>query len=130
MNKIKNGAAKDKDADDKEENHLDRILDSTACRKLFTWASPKNSDIEDLDAEIKEQQRHRWNFDFETETPLPGRYQWVRVDASNSSQKNGNADSSKVQNNVVEHRISRQRLNSRKWKFYFQFNNQCCITKL
>ncbi|XP_011145786.1 cyclin-dependent kinase inhibitor 1 isoform X2 [Harpegnathos saltator] len=28
----------------------------------------------------RENAKKRWNFDFENEVPLPGRYEWVRVD--------------------------------------------------
>lgn len=27
-----------------------------------------------------QQAKERWNFDFETETPLPGKYVWVKLD--------------------------------------------------
>ena len=27
-----------------------------------------------------DQMREKYNFDFETETPLPGRYEWIKVD--------------------------------------------------
>lgn len=77
--------------DEKEENHLARILDSPACRKLFTWAGPQNPSLRAADAEMREEQRLRWNFDFETETPLPGRYQWVPVDTRT---RNGEARTS------------------------------------
>ena len=29
---------------------------------------------------VWEQAKQRWNFDFEKEQPLPGRYEWVKLD--------------------------------------------------
>lgn len=82
MNEVRNGVILSKsDAEEKEENHLDGILDSNARRRVLTRAVPAdaNNDANALEAQMKAEQKLRWNFDFETETPLPGRYQWVRT---------------------------------------------------
>lgn len=124
MSRIKNGCTTTKDADDKLENQLDRILDSNACRKLFTWARPKDADTgaSEIEKEVKEEQRLRWNFDFETETPLPGRYQWVRVDNSNGHEKDSDAVRSRVRNIDAVRRAGRQKCNTRElYCFYFCF---------
>lgn len=51
----------------------------TVCRCLF--GKPDHESVrESLDKELKSQRsssKCTWNFDFETETPLTGRYQWV-----------------------------------------------------
>lgn len=33
-----------------------------------------------IEALINMQAKRRWNFDFENEVPLPGRYEWVKID--------------------------------------------------
>ncbi|KAM8877042.1 cyclin dependent kinase inhibitor 1Ca [Synchiropus picturatus] len=35
--------------------------------------------------EISEQDNQRWNFDFQTETPLPGRFQWVEIQGDSAA---------------------------------------------
>ncbi|KAL5021514.1 hypothetical protein ScPMuIL_000669 [Solemya velum] len=51
----------------------------TVCRCLF--GKPDHESVrESLDKELKSQRlssKSAWNFDFDTETPLAGRYQWV-----------------------------------------------------
>ncbi|CAD1479805.1 unnamed protein product, partial [Heterotrigona itama] len=49
--------------------------------------TPRSSAVEDNANYILEEARknrenakQRWNFDFENEEPLPGRYEWVRLD--------------------------------------------------
>lgn len=52
------------------------------CRRLFaddlSNALPSPSEfLGRLREDIEKKDKERWNFDFRTETPLPGRYQWV-----------------------------------------------------
>ncbi|GFX15592.1 uncharacterized protein TNCV_2130801 [Trichonephila clavipes] len=53
------------------------------CRKLFANDSTDRTDpsafLKRMDAELHMRNMKRWNFDFQTETPLPGRYKWVPV---------------------------------------------------
>ncbi|XP_035226464.1 uncharacterized protein LOC118198799 [Stegodyphus dumicola] len=54
----------------------------SVCRKLFACEDPtadRSRLLRRMEEEIRRQDSDRWNFDFTTETPLPGRYQWVRV---------------------------------------------------
>lgn len=65
------------------------------CRQLFASVSGKRESIYSSRAlqEVMLEQKRRWNFDFETETPLPGRYQWIRVQRPEPL-LNGNCDHS------------------------------------
>ncbi|KAF8770216.1 uncharacterized protein LOC129989154 [Argiope bruennichi] len=75
--------------EEKEENAVVRILQSPTCRRLFSWTVSDVAIPAEITAETREEQRLRWNFDFQTETPLPGRYQWVRTGEANGHRKNG-----------------------------------------
>lgn len=60
-----------------------------------------NNVLDRIAEEIRESQndaRRRWNFDFQNEVPLPGRYQWVRV--NNNHGENGIANSTRPINGV------------------------------
>ncbi|XP_034018617.1 cyclin-dependent kinase inhibitor 1Ca [Thalassophryne amazonica] len=53
------------------------------CRTLF---GPMDHDQLRLELKLKlketlKEDSHRWNFNFQTESPLPGRYQWEEVPA-------------------------------------------------
>ncbi|XP_037070277.1 cyclin-dependent kinase inhibitor 1B-like [Pollicipes pollicipes] len=53
-----------------------------SCRRRLFAATCPDSDSRLLRDELQaiyERQRLRWNFDFEREEPLPGRYQWEYV---------------------------------------------------
>lgn len=56
------------------------------CRKLFANDSTERTDpsalLKRMEDELRLRDKNRWNFDFQTETPLPGRYQWVPVKES------------------------------------------------
>ncbi|XP_046394369.1 cyclin-dependent kinase inhibitor 1B-like [Ischnura elegans] len=61
---------------------MDRTKPS-CCRRLFDGegTSPPG-EMPKMDAFVAEERqraRERWNFDFEKEEPLEGRYEWVRV---------------------------------------------------
>ncbi|GIX67028.1 uncharacterized protein CDAR_41211 [Caerostris darwini] len=88
MNRKRKAVSQNND-DEKEENAVVRILQSRTCRRLFPWPVSDVSIPAEITAEAREEQRLRWNFDFQTETPLPGRYQWVRSDEANGHRKNG-----------------------------------------
>lgn len=53
------------------------------CRRLFADDAPvarsSSAVLRDLQAGIEKEAKERWNFDFRTGTPLPGRYQWEPV---------------------------------------------------
>lgn len=54
------------------------------CRKLFADDAPaprpsRADFLGTLQTQMRKEASDRWNFDFQTETPLPGRYQWVPV---------------------------------------------------
>ena len=113
MSKVKNGIpASKKDAEEREENHLDRVLDSSVCRKILPWAMAQRSDanLRAHDLRLSEQQKRRWNFDFMTETPLPGRYEWIRTDCSNGHDTKETSRST-IKNGEVKNRSSREYYN-------------------
>ncbi|XP_043478238.1 cyclin-dependent kinase inhibitor 2-like isoform X3 [Leptopilina heterotoma] len=39
-----------------------------------------------------EQAKEKWNFDFEKEKPLPGNYQWIKVNKKETSKQEENED--------------------------------------
>lgn len=53
------------------------------CRRLFAPADDAGVSeqraqfLTAVQEDLEKRNRDRWNFDFRTETPLPGRYQWV-----------------------------------------------------
>uniref|UniRef100_A0A8C8S3M1 Cyclin dependent kinase inhibitor 1A n=1 Tax=Pelusios castaneus TaxID=367368 RepID=A0A8C8S3M1_9SAUR len=51
------------------------------CRNLFGRVDHEQlqNDFRDLMRRHLEEAQHRWNFDFETETPLEGKFQWEKV---------------------------------------------------
>ncbi|KAF7656439.1 hypothetical protein LDENG_00041260 [Lucifuga dentata] len=57
------------------------------CRTLFGPVDHEqlSRDLKQKLEEIEEQDGRRWNFNFQTETPLPGRYQWEQIPASCSA---------------------------------------------
>lgn len=97
---------------EEEVKDLDNILQSSTCRRLFTWGLSKDalSCSDEANEKQKEEERLRWNFDFETETPLPGRFQWYRGDLSNGHRENGERNN--VVNEVMEHRSTRPKPNT------------------
>ncbi|XP_062451272.1 cyclin-dependent kinase inhibitor 1 [Rhea pennata] len=54
---------------------------SKVCRNLFGPVDHDQlqNDFQDLLRRQLEEAQHRWNFDFETDTPLEGRFKWERV---------------------------------------------------
>ncbi|XP_021232625.1 cyclin-dependent kinase inhibitor 1 [Numida meleagris] len=54
---------------------------SKACRSLFGPVDHEQlqNDFKELLRQQLEEAQRRWNFDFETETPLEGRFKWERV---------------------------------------------------
>ncbi|KAI6072914.1 Cyclin-dependent kinase inhibitor 1 [Aix galericulata] len=54
---------------------------SKVCRNLFGPVDHDQlqNDFEDLLRQHLEEAQHRWNFNFETETPLEGHFKWERV---------------------------------------------------
>lgn len=44
------------------------------------------------------QAKERWNFDFEKEEPLPGRYVWVKLDQHGNEIRNPLETNSRVEN--------------------------------
>nr|XP_025967670.1 cyclin-dependent kinase inhibitor 1 [Dromaius novaehollandiae] len=54
---------------------------SKVCRNLFGPVDHHQlqNDFQDLLRRQLEEAQHRWNFDFETDTPLEGRFKWERV---------------------------------------------------
>lgn len=56
----------------------------SVCRSLFGPVDHEQlrRDLKLRLGEIMDQDRRRWNFDFQTETPLHGRFQWEEVPAT------------------------------------------------
>ncbi|XP_064328377.1 cyclin-dependent kinase inhibitor 1 [Phalacrocorax carbo] len=54
---------------------------SKVCRNLFGPVDHHQlqNDVEDLLRQHLEEAQQRWNFNFETETPLEGQFKWERV---------------------------------------------------
>ncbi|XP_068774567.1 cyclin-dependent kinase inhibitor 1 [Struthio camelus] len=54
---------------------------SKVCRNLFGPVDHHQlqNDFQDLLRQQLEEAQHRWNFDFETDTPLEGCFKWERV---------------------------------------------------
>ncbi|XP_042656201.1 cyclin-dependent kinase inhibitor 1 [Tyto alba] len=54
---------------------------SKVCRNLFGPVDHQQlqNDFEDLLRQQLEEAQQRWNFNFETETPLEGQFKWERV---------------------------------------------------
>ncbi|GFT64846.1 uncharacterized protein NPIL_82681 [Nephila pilipes] len=56
---------------------------ASVCRKLFANDSAERTDptvlLKRMEEQLRRKDTERWNFDFQTETPLPGRYQWMSV---------------------------------------------------
>ncbi|KAG8196914.1 hypothetical protein JTE90_027618 [Oedothorax gibbosus] len=65
-------------ADDTDKKDV-RMVQSSTCRRLFLGSPDVPAIPAELSKEARDEQRLRWNFDFMTETPLPGRYQWERA---------------------------------------------------
>nr|XP_047910494.1 cyclin-dependent kinase inhibitor 1 [Anser cygnoides]XP_047910495.1 cyclin-dependent kinase inhibitor 1 [Anser cygnoides]XP_047910496.1 cyclin-dependent kinase inhibitor 1 [Anser cygnoides]XP_047910497.1 cyclin-dependent kinase inhibitor 1 [Anser cygnoides]XP_047910498.1 cyclin-dependent kinase inhibitor 1 [Anser cygnoides]XP_047910499.1 cyclin-dependent kinase inhibitor 1 [Anser cygnoides] len=57
------------------------LCSSKVCRNLFGPVDHDQlqNDFEDLLRQHLEEAQHRWNFNFETETPLEGHFKWERV---------------------------------------------------
>lgn len=75
MSKIKPSACRrlqfdDEDDDNDNNGHVD---EGTADQNFA------NACLEELRLREREEQSRRWNFDFVTETPLPGPYEWIQV---------------------------------------------------
>ncbi|XP_067387698.1 cyclin-dependent kinase inhibitor 1 isoform X2 [Emydura macquarii macquarii] len=51
------------------------------CRNLFGLVDHEQlqNEFQDLIRRHLEEAQHRWNFDFETETPLEGKFKWEKV---------------------------------------------------
>lgn len=56
----------------------------SVCRSLFGPVDHEQlrRDLKLRLGEIMDQDRRRWNFDFQTETPLSGRFQWEEIPAT------------------------------------------------
>ncbi|XP_066264820.1 cyclin-dependent kinase inhibitor 1B-like [Branchiostoma lanceolatum] len=54
---------------------------SSACRRLFGPVDHEEleRDLRSQLAQIEEDSRRKWNFDFKSDCPLDGRYEWERV---------------------------------------------------
>ncbi|XP_021001413.1 cyclin-dependent kinase inhibitor 1 [Parasteatoda tepidariorum] len=78
------------------------------CRKLFETSDPNPVGpavfLKKMQEEIRKRDTERWNFDFLTETPLAGRYQWEPVFAnkSSSSKKQSTAPESNREERVQQ----------------------------
>lgn len=59
----------------------------TACRSLFGPVDREQlrRDLELRLGEIVDQDRRRWNFDFQNETPLSGRFEWEEIPATRAA---------------------------------------------
>uniref|UniRef100_A0A674GD61 Serine and arginine rich splicing factor 3 n=1 Tax=Taeniopygia guttata TaxID=59729 RepID=A0A674GD61_TAEGU len=57
------------------------LCGSKACRNLFGPVDHEQlqRDFEDKIKQELEEAQHRWNFNFETETPLEGPFKWERI---------------------------------------------------
>lgn len=77
-----------RDLQQKRAHHPDRMHSirrkESVCRSLFGPVDHEQlrRDLKLRLGEIVEQDRRRWNFDFQTETPLSGRFQWQEVPAT------------------------------------------------
>ncbi|KAM9369573.1 cyclin-dependent kinase inhibitor 1 [Phaethornis superciliosus] len=60
---------------------------SKVCRNLFGPVDHEElqNDFENLLRQHLEEAQQRWNFDFETDTPLEGPFRWERVDLAEQS---------------------------------------------
>ncbi|XP_029624380.1 cyclin-dependent kinase inhibitor 1C-like isoform X2 [Salmo trutta] len=56
---------------------------SSVCRNLFGPIDHDelNRELKATLKEISEQDQRRWNFHFETDTPIPGSYEWEGISA-------------------------------------------------
>lgn len=68
---------------------------SKAQRCLFGKPDPETQernkeDAMDMLKKDTEEKTKKWNFDFENETPLKGRYQWEKVRSETPSKSTGN----------------------------------------
>lgn len=57
------------DDDNEQQTNLNSAVQENVANYLFEEARRS-----------RENARERWNFDFEKEEPLPGRYEWVKLD--------------------------------------------------
>lgn len=51
------------------------------------------------------QAKERWNFDFKNDMPLPGRYEWIKIDSDR------NESSDFTQSTTGMHNLQEERLN-------------------
>lgn len=59
----------------------------SVCRSLFGPVDREQlrRDLKQRLKEISEQDSRRWNFNFQTETPLPGRFQWEEIPSASAA---------------------------------------------
>ncbi|GIY25435.1 uncharacterized protein CEXT_654081 [Caerostris extrusa] len=59
------------------------------CRRLFAEdpSTDPSSLLRSMEEQLRNRDKERWNFDFQTGTPLPGRYQWVAVGKASPAAK-------------------------------------------
>ncbi|KAM3625126.1 uncharacterized protein V6R79_007161 [Siganus canaliculatus] len=59
----------------------------SVCRRLFGQVDHEqlHRDLKQRMKEIAEEDSRRWNFNFQTDTPLPGRFQWEEVPADSAA---------------------------------------------
>ncbi|KAG8189522.1 hypothetical protein JTE90_008483 [Oedothorax gibbosus] len=70
------------------------------CRRLFSSEAPPTGAADPgrflraMEAELRRRDTERWNFDFQKEKPLPGRYLWVPMgkQSANNNELKSSAD--------------------------------------
>lgn len=75
------------------------------CRKLFADENEDEDERQNYDNLIMEENirqserdKEKWNFDFKREVPLPGRYEWIKLDEHGNEIPNSINSINEVQN--------------------------------
>lgn len=68
---------------------VDDLSNSTTTSSISNCTAALQENFENMLAESRNQDKEKWNFDFENEQPLDGQWQWEKLDNSNSSTVRG-----------------------------------------
>lgn len=68
---------------------VDDLSNSTTTSSISNCTAALQENFENMLAESRQQDKEKWNFDFENEQPLDGQWQWEKLDTSNSSSVRG-----------------------------------------
>lgn len=83
MSKIKPTACRRLQFDDDDEDGADQNgqdVNNDHSNEETAYQNLANASLEEFRRRNREENARRWNFDFQTETPLPGPYEWVRLE--------------------------------------------------